>query len=267
MPLVDASCVLLRVSSWRKLAISAWSMAVVAGVLASTAAPLAVGTDGAGGVASSSTANDTFAALANPARTEPGSDVTAPFTIAASEPTIAPVRDTTNTESTPVARSHKPNWTNTIHTTTEATPPALSTPADAPVMAAPHGAGDADLPPSVPAAGDALVDTSTPATTAMLQAEIASLRQELTRSNTHGSSTSGISHDSLVMMRIEVEQMSRDLATMRAEIQQHATRTTPPSSVSYDDFMMMRLTVGELTQRIDALTKQLASNTPVEPSA
>ena len=101
----------------------------------------------------------------------------------------------------------------------------------------------------------------------MLQAEIASLRQELTRSNTHGSSTSGISHDSLVMMRIEVEQMSRDLATMRAEIQQHATRPTPPSSVSYDDFMMMRLTVGELTQRIDALTKQLASNTPVEPSA
>jgi Sec-independent protein translocase protein TatA len=234
-----------------------------------SSATAAVNTAPSTGVASSSTANDTFAALANPARTEPGSDVTAPFTIAASEPTIAPVRDTTNTESTPVARSHKPNWTNTTHTTTEATPPALSTPADAPAMAAPHGAGDADLPPppSVPAAGDALVDTSTPATTAMLQAEIASLRQELTRSNTHGSSTSGISHDSLVMMRIEVEQMSRDLATMRAEIQQHATRTTPPSSVSYDDFMMMRLTVGELTQRIDALTKQLASNTPVEPSA
>jgi sec-independent protein translocase protein TatB len=232
-----------------------------------SSATAAVNTAPSTGVASSSTANDTFAALANPARTEPGSDVTAPFTIAASEPTIAPMRDTTNTESTPVARSHKPNWTNTAPTTTAATPPALVTPADAPVTATLHEAGDDLPPPSVPAADDTRVDASTPATTAMLHAEIASLRQELTRSNTHGSSTSGISHDSLVMMRIEVEQMSRDLATMRAEIQQHATRPTPSSSVSYDDFMMMRLTVGELTQRIDALTKQLASNTPVEPSA
>ena len=224
-----------------------------------SSATAAVNTTPSVGVALSSTANDTFAALANTAHTEPRSDVTAPFTITASEPTIAPVRDTTSTESPPVARSHKPNWVNT----TEATP------ADALMTDTTHGASDDATPPapSVPTASGAAVDASTPATTAMLQAEIASLRQELTRNNTHDASTSGISHDSLVMMRIEVEQMSRDLATMRAEIKQHATRPTQPSSVSYDDFMMMRLTVGELTQRIDALTKQLASNTPVEPSA
>lgn len=177
------------------------------------------------GVASSSTANDTFAALANQTKpvVDAQSDVTAPFTITPDEQTIAPPRDDARdtTASGTVARSRKPNWVNDeapAATTTDETPVSAA----APVAPA----------PSVPVA-----------------------------------SPSSVSHDSFVMMRIEVEQMSRDLAAMRAEIKQQAARPSTPSSVSYDDFMMMRITVNELTQRIEALTKQLASNSPVEPSA
>ena len=176
-------------------------------------------------VASSSTANDTFAALAN--QTKPAvdaqSDVTAPFTITPDAQTIAPPRDDArdNSAGSTVARSRKPNWVND-----EVSPPATTD--DSPVPA------PAPVAPATPI----------PAT-----------------------SPSSVSHDSFVMMRIEVEQMSRDLAAMRAEIKQQTARSSTPSSVSYDDFMMMRITVNELTQRIEALTKQLASNSPVEPSA
>ncbi len=178
-------------------------------------------------VASSSTANDTFAAIANQAKpvVDAQSDVTAPFTITPDAQTIAPPRDDARdtTASGTVARSRKPNWVND-----EVSPPATTD--DSPV----------------PAPAPAPVAPATPIPAA---------------------SPSSVSHDSFVMMRIEVEQMSRDLAAMRAEIKQQTARSSTPSSVSYDDFMMMRITVNELTQRIEALTKQLASNSPVEPSA
>lgn len=186
------------------------------------------------GIASSSTANDTFTALSQQAKpvSDTRSDVTAPFTIAAPEvpvtPSIAPPPSDTDA---PVARSRKPNWT-----------------ADSAESGVASDSSD-----------------STPPTIAALQAEIAALRQEL--KTPPSQSPSSISHDSFVMMRVEVEQMSRELTAMRAEVKQRAAQPSTPSSVSYDDFMMMRITVNELTQRIDALTKQLASNTPVEPSA
>lgn len=192
-------------------------------------------------VASSSTANDTFAALANQAAPagDVRSDVTAPFTIAATEPTIAPPSaPDTNT----VARSRKPH----LAPLAETTPPDDAIPADTLATDTPAADGSAR-------------------TIAALQAEVATLRQELKA--VQPASPSGVSHDSFVMMRIEVEQMSRELATMRGEISKNAARPSTPASVSYDDFMVMRITVSELTQRIDALTKQLAANTPVEPSA
>lgn len=184
-----------------------------------TAATKAVQGTTSTSVASSSTANDTFAALANQAKpvVDAQSDVTAPFTITPGDQTIAPPRDTASDQpsSTPVARSRKPNWVT-----------------DDEASVTPVGASAVPTP-------------ATPAPT----------------------TPSSVSHDSFVMMRIEVEQMSRDLAAMRAEIKQHTARPSTTSSVSYDDFMMMRITVNELTQRIEALTKQLASNSPVEPSA
>lgn len=185
------------------------------------------------GVASSSTANDTFAALANQNAMggEPRSDVTAPFTIAPSDAAGSTISDTST-----VARSRKPNLV-----------PLAELPA-------------ADAP-----AADTAPDDTTSVSVVALQAEIAALRQELKSQST--TAVAGASHDSVVMMRIEVEQMSRELAAMRAEMTQHATRPATPASVSYDDFMVMRITVSELTQRIDTLTKQLATNTPVEPSA
>ena len=185
-----------------------------------TAATKAVQGTPSTNVASSSTANDTFAALANQAKpvVDAQSDVTAPFTITPTDDqTIAPPRDAASDQpsSTPVARSRKPNWVNDDAATTA---PVDTTPVATPSQATP----------------------TTP---------------------------SSVSHDSFVMMRIEVEQMSRDLAAMRAEIKQQTARPSTTSSVSYDDFMMMRITVNDLTQRIEALTKQLASNSPVEPSA
>lgn len=226
-----------------------------------SSATAAINTPPSTGVASSSTANNTFAALANTASTDPRSDVTAPFTIAPSEPTIAPVRDTPSAASATVARSQKPNWVATNDTAPVTTDALAGATADTTIPAV-----VTDTLGAVPSM-DATLASDTQPTTAMLQAEIAELRQELSQRTSTVATPGSMSHDSLVMMRIEVEQMSRDLASMRAEIKQQTSRPPTPTSVSYDDFMMMRLTVGELTQRIEALTKQLASNTPVEPSA
>jgi hypothetical protein len=67
-----------------------------------------------------------------------------------------------------------------------------------------------------------------------------------------------------MMMKVEVEQLSRDLKKLREEM----TKQKPTNSVSYDDMMMMRVQIGQLSHQLDQLNRQLtAAKSDVEPSA
>ena len=65
--------------------------------------------------------------------------------------------------------------------------------------------------------------------------------------------------DAFVMMRIEIEQLTRDLKHTRDELSR-VQQPTSSSSVSHDAFMMMKLEMGQLTQRLEELQKQLLSH-------
>ena len=87
---------------------------------------------------------------------------------------------------------------------------------------------------------------------------MAALRQEIQQMKQLGATASAtVSHDAFTMMRIEVEQLSRDLKATRSELQKAQQPAT--GSVSHDAFMMMKIEVGRLTQRIDELNQQLAN--------
>ena len=67
-----------------------------------------------------------------------------------------------------------------------------------------------------------------------------------------------------MMMKVEVEQLGRDLKKLREEM----TKQKPTNSVSYDDMMMMRVQIGQLSHQLDQLNRQLAAaKSDVEPSA
>ena len=67
-----------------------------------------------------------------------------------------------------------------------------------------------------------------------------------------------------MLMKVEVEQLGRDLKKLREEM----TKQTPTNSVSYDDMMMMRVQIGQLSHQLDQLNRQLtAAKSDVEPSA
>lgn len=67
-----------------------------------------------------------------------------------------------------------------------------------------------------------------------------------------------------MMMKVEVEQLGRDLKKLREEM----TKQTPTNTVSYDDMMMMRVQIGQLSHQLDQLNRQLAAaKSDVEPSA
>lgn len=187
---------------------------------------------------------------------------------------VTPAVDTT----APVSRSRKPNWTtpdvDSNPATTDTTPVSDETPVQ-------HTNGEAvpdttstapitnDSPPveapirpqlanssAVPAAG-----VVTPPPTQPSSAELATLQQEIHQLK---SASPSISHDSFMMMKVEVEQLSRDLKKLREEM----TKQKPTNSVSYDDMMMMRVQIGQLSHQLDQLNRQLtAAKSDVEPSA
>jgi len=223
-------------------------------------------------IANPSTANltpITTTDLTTPMRLNVG-DVAAAQT-AASQP-AAPEPDVP----APVSRSQKPNWATP-------SPPSSSTD-DA-------GAGTADAAPISPPGADTVSATQTPAhsTTATSDGttkahlaqssavpaagvttlstadqsatpDITALQQEIRQLKL---ATSSISHDSFMMMKIEVEQLNRDLKKLREDM----AKQKPTNSVSYDDIMMMRVQLGQLSNQIDQLHRQLTtSKSDVEPS-
>jgi sec-independent protein translocase protein TatB len=203
------------------------------------------------------------------------SDLTTPMRLnvsdvvaAQAEPANQATATATNTN-TPVSRSHKPNWVEqTADTSSTDTPvgaPAADTATPA-ADAAPVSAGAEINPPTrpqlansgvVPAAG-IVIPTATEQPSSN---EISALQQEIRQLK---SASPSISHDSFMLMKVEVEQLSRDLTKLREEM----TKQKPTSSVSYDDMMMMRLQIGQLSQQIEQLNRQLtATKSDVEPSA
>lgn len=179
-------------------------------------------------IAATSSTPPASVAAQSPAAT---SDVTTPMTIdAIAEATPTPADGV-------VARSRKPNW------------------ATAPTTTAAEGATVAD--DDAPADFDQLRQTLHDERR-QFSADIAALRQEIQQMRQLGATPSAsVSHDTFTMMRIEVEQLSRDLKAMRNELQK--TPQPASTSVSHDAFMMMKIEVGRLTQRIDELNQQLAT--------
>jgi hypothetical protein len=109
---------------------------------------------------------------------------------------------------------------------------------------------------AVPAAGVVPSTTNQPTSN-----EIAALQHEIRQLK---SASPSISHDSFMMMKVEVEQLSRDLKKLREEM----AIQKPTNSVSYDDMMMMRVQIGQITHQLDQLNRQLtAAKSDVEPSA
>jgi sec-independent protein translocase protein TatB len=190
----------------------------------------------------------------------------------------APAVDTT----TPVSRSRKPNWatpdvdanptaTAETHAPVSDTQPTTNdTPVSLAALDTPSTASTtSDSPPDeapvrpqlansgiVPAAGVVPSTSMQPSS-----AEIAALQQEIRQIK---SASPSISHDSFMMMKVEVEQLGRDLKKLREEM----TKQKPTNSVSYDDMMMMRVQIGQLSHQLDQLNRQLAAaKSDVEPSA
>jgi hypothetical protein len=209
------------------------------------------------------------------------SDLTTPMRLNVSDVAASQTETESPTDTAvPVSRSRKPNWapsdsaanpdtrTDITDATTSApvvtnaepqstqitsTPPA---PNDTPSVDTPVRAPLANN-SAVPAAG--VVAPSTPEQSST--AEIAALQQEIRQLK---SASPSISHDSFMMMKVEVEQLGRDLKKLREEM---ATQK-PTNSVSYDDMMMMRVQIGQITHQLDQLNRQLTTaKSDVEPSA
>lgn len=220
-------------------------------------------------IANPSTANltpiTTSSDLTTPMRLNVG-DVAAAQSESA-EPT-PPAVDT----ATPVSRSRKPNWatpdtaTSPLNTdapsSDDAAPTAVASSDTNTSMASTPQPVDSPVRPQlansgiVPAAGVVIANESHPSST-----EIAALQQEIRQLK---SASPSISHDAFMLMKVEVEQLSRDLKKLREEM----TKQTPANSVSYDDMMMMRVQIGQLSHQLDQLNRQLAAaKSDVEPSA
>jgi sec-independent protein translocase protein TatB len=177
-------------------------------------------------VAATIAATQTTATVNDTTQTPPAtSDVTTPMTIEAI--TEAPLSNGV------VARSRKPNWANPTTATTDE--------------------NTSDVPVDVDQLHQTLQHERQ-----QFSAEIATLRQEIQQIKQLGATASAtVSHDAFTMMRIEVEQLSRDLKATRSELQKAQQPAT--GSVSHDAFMMMKIEVGRLTQRIDELNQQLTN--------
>lgn len=172
-----------------------------------------------------------------------------------------------------VSRSRKPNWatpdtdnTTTIEPTTSPDAPVLDTSASDNTVDTPTSTTTPPAEPLVrpqlansgvvPAAGVMPTQTVQPSSS-----ELAALQQEIHQLK---SASPSISHDSFMMMKVEVEQLGRDLKKLREEM----TKQTPTNTVSYDDMMMMRVQIGQLSHQLDQLNRQLAAaKSDVEPSA
>ena len=206
------------------------------------------------------------------------SDLTTPMRlnvgdVAAAQSVSAVPASPADDTAAPVSRSRKPNWAtpdpdpqtapeptrttdspqpdNVVESTeADTSAPIATTPTETPVR--PQLANSS----AVPAAG------VVPSTTAQpTSSEIAALQQEIRQLK---SASPSISHDSFMMMKVEVEQLGRDLKKLREEM----AKQTPTNSVSYDDMMMMRVQIGQLSHQLDQLNRQLAAaKSDVEPSA
>jgi hypothetical protein len=178
-------------------------------------------------------------------------------------------QSTTADTNTPVSRSRKPNWVEQTADTSSTDTPVGAPPADTSTPAAdtaPISAGAEIDPPTrpllansgvVPAAG-VVIPTATEQPSSN---EITALQQEIRQLK---SASPSISSDSFMLMKVEVEQLSRDLKKLREE----SSSQKPTNSVSYDDMMMMRVQIGQLSHQIDQLNRQLtATKSDVEPSA
>jgi sec-independent protein translocase protein TatB len=234
--------------------------------------------------------------IANPATANltpiTSSDLTTPMRLnvsdvaaaqAESAEPAAPAVDTT----TPVSRSRKPNWatpdvdanptaTAETHAPVSDTQPTTD---ETPIPPASRSEAAPDTPSTAPTTSDSPLDEApvrpqlansgivpaagvVPSTsTQPSSAEIAALQQEIRQIK---SASPSISHDSFMMMKVEVEQLGRDLKKLREEM----TKQKPTNSVSYDDMMMMRVQIGQLSHQLDQLNRQLAAaKSDVEPSA
>ncbi len=150
----------------------------------------------------------------------------------------------------PVARTSKPNWMSAapVVDTTEPAPAAV------PPVVVTTDATVAPTPDVVPAP-DFSTDSG-------LYAEIRSLRAEINRLKVNGNS--GTDTDTVSMLRVDVEQLSRDMKDLRSKM----SPPSPATAVNSDTIMMLRIELGELNNRIDAIHAELRkSNTKVEPTA
>ena len=174
---------------------------------------------------------------------------------AAHEPSVETPADA------PVARTSKPSWLSPPPPTSDVAPaiPATSTAPDGTVeMTPPTPAA-----PNAPVAVTSLVDTAPNLSTdSGIYAEIRSLRAEINRLKV--TSTSGAGADTVSMLRVDVEQLSRDMKDLRSKISTPA----PATAVNSDTIMMLRIELGELNNRIDSIHAELKkNNTNVEPTA
>ena len=201
------------------------------------------------------------------------SDLTTPMRLNVNDVVAAQAelanQSTTADTNTPVSRSRKPNWVEQTADTSSTDTPVGAPPADTSTPAAdtaPISAGAEIDPPTrpllansgvVPAAG-VVIPTATEQPSSN---EITALQQEIRQLK---SASPSISSDSFMLMKVEVEQLSRDLKKLREE----SSSQKPTNSVSYDDMMMMRVQIGQLSHQIDQLNRQLtATKSDVEPSA
>jgi sec-independent protein translocase protein TatB len=207
------------------------------------------------------------------------SDLTTPMRLNVSDVAAAQSESTETAPPTvdtaaPVSRNRKPNWAtpdtdsgtpntdiDTTATTDTLGEPRVTSSADSPSMSTATPTETPIRPQLansgiVPAAGVAPTSASQPSS-----AEIAALQHEISQLK---STSPSISHDSFMLMKVEVEQLSRDLKKLREEM----AKQTPANSVSYDDMMMMRVQIGQLSHQLDQLNRQLtAAKSDVEPSA
>jgi hypothetical protein len=201
------------------------------------------------------------------------SDLTTPMRLNVNDVVAAQAelanQSTSPDTNTPVSRSRKPNWVEQTADTSSTDTPVGAPPADTSNPAAdtaPISAGAEIDPPTrpllansgvVPAAG-VVIPTATEQPSSN---EITALQQEIRQLK---SASPSISSDSFMLMKVEVEQLSRDLKKLREEL----SSQKPTNSVSYDDMMMMRVQIGQLSHQIDQLNRQLtATKSDVEPSA
>lgn len=168
---------------------------------------------------------------------DPSSDVTAPITFGQSADEQATTL-TAEPAAAVVARQRKPSWVDT----------------------------DADDAPAVIAPPHHINTTEVALVSEPLTAELAALRQEVATLKQTPNVPSIVTHDTFVLMQVEIAQLNQELSTLRTEIKQ--SKLVAPPAVSHDTFMMMRVELSQLSQQLDALAKQFTTTTTNgEPSA